>query len=290
LSNPNVYLNGAFIPAEQARVSVMDRGFLFGDGVYEVIPCYGGRLFRLPHHLQRLDSSLAGIKMSNPLTYEQWRQLLETLVAQLPNSDQAVYLQVTRGAAGKRDHRIPEGVEPTVFAMTTPLTPPDPKLVEQGISATTQQDIRWNRCNIKAITLLANVLLREEATQQAADEAILIRDGLATEGAASNLFVVSAGVIRTPPTGPQLLPGITRDLVLELAAAHGLPSREEAIAKQALFEADELWITSSTREIVPVTRLNGHPVGNGHPGPIFRRVYQLYRDYKQRLQQGLIAE
>ncbi|MES9874621.1 MAG: D-amino acid aminotransferase [Candidatus Sedimenticola sp. 6PFRAG7] len=285
-STPQVFLNGRFLPRDEARISVMDRGFLFGDGVYEVIPCYSGRLFRLEHHLQRLDDSLRGIRMSNPHSTTRWGEILEELVAQRPGEDQAVYLQVTRGAAEKRDHLIPDNASPTVFAMTNPIAPVNPDLAEKGITAITLQDIRWHRCNIKAITLLANVLLREQANDSEANEAILVRDGFAIEGTASNLFVISDGVIRTPPKSDRLLPGITRDLVLELATANKIPCREEEISELDLPGADEIWITSSTREIVPVVELNGEKVGNGLPGPIFRSMHRIYGDYKQAIKSG----
>ncbi len=283
MSNPTpfkVYLNGRLLPIEEAHISVMDRGFLFGDGVYEVIPCYNGRLFRLKHHLDRLDQSLAGIRMANPYSHDKWREVLEQLVAQAPETDLSVYLQVTRGATAKRDHLIPANAEPTRFAMITPIPPVNPKLAQNGIAAVTREDIRWQRCNIKSIALLANILLRQEAEDAEAGETLLIRDGLATEGSASNLFVITDGVIRTPPKSKHLLPGITRDLVLELARKEGLPWREEEIPREQLHTADEIWITSSTREIVPVTRLDGRPVGNGTPGPIFRSTHSLYCDYK----------
>ncbi|MES9870230.1 MAG: D-amino acid aminotransferase [Sedimenticola sp.] len=281
-----VYLNGSFLPLEEAQISVMDRGFLFGDGVYEVIPCYAGRLFRLDHHLKRLDDSLDAIRMENPHSQKAWHGILNQLVSQRPGEDQAVYLQVTRGPAAKRDHLIPAQPSPTVFAMSNPIPPVNPELAEKGISAITLEDTRWHRCNIKAITLLANVLLREEASDKDANEAILIRDGQAIEGTASNLFIVSDGVIRTPPKGERLLPGITRDLVLELAAAEGIPHREEEIEERALRDADEVWITSSTREIVPVVELNGQRVGNGQPGPMFKAMHRIYAGYKQQVRGG----
>jgi D-alanine transaminase len=278
----NVYLNGEYLPLEQARIPVLDRGFLFGDGVYEVIPAYGGRLFRLDEHLERLDNSLRTIRIDPPHEHGRWREILQRLVAG-GEGDQSVYLQVTRGAHHKRDHAIPPGLTPTVFAMATPIPPPDPAIAERGVQAVTREDIRWHRCDIKAVTLLAAVLLRQEAAEEGAIEAILVRDDLATEGAASNLFIVLDGVIVTPPKGADLLPGITRDLVLELAAEHGLAHREGPITRRELAQADEVWLTSSTREVMPVTRLDGSPVGDGRPGPVWRRVVGLYRDYKARL-------
>ena len=284
-----VYLNGRYLPAEEACVPVFDRGFLFGDGVYEVIPAYGGRLFRLEAHLHRLDNSLAAIRMVNPLGREEWREVLENLLREQGGGDQSIYLQVTRGVAPKRDHAFPDGVRPTVFVSTSPIPPVAGDAGDIGISAITLDDIRWQMCHVKAITLLPNVLLKQQARDAGSDEAILIRDGEATEGAASNLFIVEDGVLVTPPTGPCLLPGITRDLVLELARANAVPCREEAISRERLAHADEVWLTSSTREIMPVCRLDGRPVGPGRPGPVWRRLRALYQDYKEKVRRGEAA-
>ena len=261
------YLNGSFLPLEDARVPVMDRGFLFGDGVYEVIPVYGGRLFRLAQHLQRLQDSLDGVRIANPLSTDAWGELLGELVKRNTGVDQAVYLQVTRGVAPKRDHAFPADTRPTVFAMSNPLPEPRNIAGEAGIHAITLPDIRWQHCNIKAITLLPNVMLRQQAIEADTAEAILIKDGHATEGAASNIFIVRNGVLVTPPKGPTLLPGITRDLILELAAGNAVPYREADIPEAELHTADEIWLTSSTREISPVVRLDDAAVGNGRPGP-----------------------
>jgi D-alanine transaminase len=287
MSNPKVYLNGEFLALADARVPVLDRGFLFGDSIYEVIPVYAGRPFRLLQHLQRLDDSLRAIRMANPLSPTQWREMLERLVQERPDADQSIYLQVSRGAAENRDHAIPEGISPTVFAMTSPLPPPDPRYHETGIKAITLDDIRWRLCNIKATTLLANVLLRQQAKDVDAMEAILIRDGLATEGAASNLFIVAEGTLVTPPKSNFLLPGVTRDLVLELAVGAGIPCQERSIQAQELATADEVWLTSSTKEVMPVTRLNEALVADGKPGPRFREVSRLYGEYKERIKAGL---
>lgn len=288
---PTVYLNGRFLPQEEACVSVTDRGFLFGDGVYEVIPAFGGRLFRLQHHLERLQNSLDGILLENPLSNQQWQTVLDELLKQnrdpaAGNTDQAVYLQVTRGCAPTRDHRFPAEVKPTVYAVSNPIPDVDPAIAQQGLPAVTLDDNRWSRCNIKAITLLPNVLLRQQATEAGAAEAILIRDGLVIEGSASNVFLVSDGRLVTPPKSPQLLPGITRDLVLELAQQHGLPFAEHDIPENRLFDADEIWVTSSTREIVPITSLNGEPVGEGKPGPLWKTMAGYYRAYKTAIRQG----
>ncbi len=284
-SFPLVYLNGEFLPPQQAAVSVFDRGFIFGDGVYEVIPVFGGRLFRLPQHLARLERSLAEVRLRNPLTAEQWARIFERLTGAVAAADQSIYLQVTRGAA-PRDHAFPADARPTVFAYAQPAAYPTAEQVARGVAAITCTDIRWLRCDIKATALLANAMLRQQAADRGATEALLIRDGLVTEGAASNVFIVQGGVLRTPPNGPFILPGITRDLVLELARAHGLPVREEPIPEAALFAAEEVWLTSSMREILPVTRLNDRPVGTGRPGPLHARLFALYQDYKQAFREG----
>lgn len=280
------YLNGTFLPLDQAQVSVMDRGFLFGDGIYEVIPVYNGKLFRLAQHLGRLQNSLDGVRIGNPLSDTEWTEVLTELVARNADSKQAVYLQVTRGAAARRDHAFPADTRPTVFAMSTPAPAVSSIASEAGIKAITLPDIRWQKCDIKAITLLPNVLLRQQAIDAETAEAILIRNGYATEGAASNLFIVQNGVLVTPPKGPSLLPGITRDLVLELAAANGIPFREAGITEQALGQAEEIWVTSSTREISPVTHLNDSIVANGQPGPLWQRMIRLYQNYTEALHTG----
>ena len=280
------WLNGKFLPLADTRVSVMDRGFLFGDGVYEVIPVYGGKLFRLAHHLKRLHNSLDAVRIANPLSAAAWETMLSELVSRNEGGDQAVYLQVTRGVAGKRDHAFPENISPTLFAMSTAMAASVDIDGVTGIAAITLPDIRWKLCNIKAITLLPNVMLRQQAIDDDCAEAILIKDGFAIEGAASNLFIVSNGLVITPPNGPALLPGITRDLILELAANHAIPFRETSITQEALFSADEIWLTSSTREISPVTRLDDAAISGGVPGPLWRRMISLYREYKTAIRKG----
>jgi len=274
-----VYLNGQFLPLQEARIPVMDRGFLFGDGVYEVIPVYGGRPFRLAQHMARLDDSLRSIRMENPLRPVGWQQIFERLTASSPQVDQLIYLQVTRGVAPKRNHLFPQGVEPTVFVMAWTATARDPEIARRGIGAVIREDNRWQRCDIKATALLGNVLLRQQAEDAGADEAILIRDGLVTEGSSTNPFVVRSGEIRTPPRSNLLLGGVTRDLVLELARGAAIPCAECQITRGELETADEIWICSSSREVQPVTRLDGKPVGEGAPGPLFKRMYGLYQDY-----------
>ena len=275
-----VYLNGEFIPAADASISPLDRGFIFADGVYEVIPVFHGRLFRLEDHLQRLDLSLAGIKIKQPFNHGQWKEILTELVDKNGGGNLSLYLQVTRGVA-PRDHAFPIDTPPTIFAMVTALKPLSPEIVRHGVAAVTLEDIRWKFCNIKSIALLPNILLRQQAIENGATEAILIREGKVTEGAASNVFIVTANRLITPPKGPGLLPGITRDLVLELAKNHDIAVQEAEISLFDLQNADEIWLTSSTREIIPVTSLDGKPVKSGIPGPLWIRVSQIYQQYKQ---------
>lgn len=280
------WLNGRFLPLSDAHVSVLDRGFLFGDGIYEVIPVYGGRLFRLPQHLKRLRNSLDGVRITNPMSDSEWETMLKELVTRNEGSDQAVYLQVTRGVAPKRDHAFPTGIRPTVFGMSNTLTVNREAAAEQGVRAITLDDIRWSLCNLKAITLLPNVLLRQQAIEADTAEAILINKGKAIEGAASNLFIVKNGLLITPPNGNCLLPGVTRDLVIELAANNSIPYREADIPADDLFKADEIWLTSSTREISPVIQLDNTAVGDGKPGPLWQKILVLYRDYTDAVRRG----
>ena len=277
-----VYLNSGFLPLSEAKVPVLDRGFIFGDGVYEVIPAYGRQLFRLDEHLQRLQNSLTAVRIPNPYSELEWKQMLYKLLEKNPAEDSSIYLQVTRGVA-KRDHAFPANVTPTVFAMSNPLITTDAQAFNQGVAAITLDDIRWQYCNIKAITLLANILLRQTAIDEGAAEAILVRDGEVTEGAASNVFIVIDGLIKTPPKGARLLPGITRDLIVELAQTQQLPVMEVNFSKTELMAADEIWISSSTKEIMPVVKLNDNIIGNGQPGAITRKMFNVFQDYKRML-------
>jgi len=282
-----VYLDGNFLPVEEAKVSVLDRGFIFGDGVYEVIPAYGGHLFRLEQHLQRLGNSLKGIHLDNPLTHKQWQEIITDVVERNNNGnqDQSIYLQVTRGAA-KRDHVFPEEVSQTVFVMSNPMPAVSQEKLTQGINAISHEDIRWRYCHIKSIALLPNTLMRQVAREAGADEAILNRDGKITEGAASNVFIVKNGKIITPAKDECLLPGITRDLILEIAADAGLNYSESDISVDELKNADEIWLTSSTKEILPVTQLDNQPVGTGKPGPCWKDMLERYQQHKQLLRSG----
>lgn len=269
------YLNGVFLPLAEASVPVLDRGLLFADAVYEVIPVYAGRPYALAEHLQRLAHSLAALAIVNPLDAAAWTALLSDLIARNGSGDCSVYLQITRGSAARRDHRPASAGAPTVIAFCQARAAPDAALFEQGVQAITQADTRWSRCDIKSTALLANVLLAGAAADAGAAEAILLRDGFVTEGASSNVFVVVNGLLTTPPLSPAILAGITRAKLLGLAAAHGIDYREAAIAAADLAGADEIWLTSSTREIYPVTVLDGAAVGGGAPGPLWHRLRGL---------------
>ena len=273
---PLVYLNGEYLPLEEAKISVLDRGFTFGDGVYEVFLVYQRKIFRFTEHLKRLNNSLAAIYMENPLSAEEWEKILSTLVARNPADNQSLYLQVTRGVS-ERDHSIHLSKKPTVFAMSKAL--PERHL-SNGIKAITCEDIRWKLCYIKAITLLPSILLRHQAFEAGAMEAILLRDNIVTEGAASNVFVVKENIIKTPPKDGNLLPGITRDLIVELLNKEGIICKEEEVSRDELLNADEIWITSSTWEIVPVVQLDDQQVGTGKPGKMWQRVMDIYQHFK----------
>ncbi len=274
MENSICYLNGDYLPLGEARVSVLDRGFIFGDGIYEVIPVFNGHPLRLAEHLDRLEASLQAVYMGNPLARDAWTDLCVRLVAENCAGDQTLYIQVTRGVA-PRDHVLNAAVAQTVFAMSSPLSVPDEV---PPIEAVTAPDERWQRCDIKTTSLIANVIARESAARRGAREAILLRDGRVTEGAASNVFVASAGCIRTPPLSPLILPGVTRNLIVELDP----DVREETITESELRAADEVWVTSSGRELVPVTRIDGVAVGTGEVGPLFRQTRQRYLAYKAR--------
>ena len=277
-----VYLNGQFLPVTEAKISVLDRGFIFGDGVYEVIPVYSRHIFRLPEHLQRLSNSLNSIKLTNPHSDAEWEKIIRELVARNEPQDQYLYLHITRGVAN-RDHAFPNPpVPPTVFLMSNPLNTPPVTLLQSGISAITTQDNRWLRCDIKAISLLPNVLLRQMAIDAGCAETIMIRDdAYLTEGSSSNIFVVKNGVLLAPPKDNLMLPGITYDVLLELAAANNIPHQVRKIHVNEVFGADELLLTSSTKEVLAVTLLDGKLIGTGKPGEMFTKLYRLYQEFKQ---------
>jgi D-alanine transaminase len=276
------YLNGEFLPLAEARIPVLDRGFIFGDGVYEVIPVYSRRAFRLPEHLQRLQHSLDAIRLVNPMTAAEWTRLIHDIVARHSGEDQSVYLQVTRGVA-RRDHAFPKESKPTVFMMSSPLVTPAREQVENGVPCITATDYRWLRCDVKSVSLLANCLLRQLAADAGAVEVVLFRDGCLTEASASNVFVVGNGKLLAPPKNHLILPGITYDVVLELAVANGITVEQRAIPEREVREAQELWVTSSSKEVLAVATLDGKPVGTGRPGPLFRRVHQAFQEFKRKI-------
>lgn len=284
--SPKIYLNGDYLPLHEARISVLDRGFLFGDGVYEVIPVYGGQAFRLGAHLERLQHSLDGIKLTNPLSAEDWGSLVDELVmrnqAQLGN-DLQIYLQVTRGQDQGRQHNFPLRPKPTVFAMAEALQLPPASQRAQGIAAITATDNRWLRCDIKTTSLMANSLLRQQAIEAGCAEAVLLKNGLLTEGAASSIFVVQRGQLLAPSPSHQLLPGITHEVILQLARQHGLPVQQRDISEAEVRSADELWLAASNKEVLPIVTLDDRPVGHGRPGPLYARMLVWYQDYKRSL-------
>ena len=275
-----VYLNGNFMPLGEARISVLDRGFIFGDGVYEVIPVYSRHPFRLAEHLRRLQRSLDGIRLANPLSDAEWAKLTHDIIARNPGEDQSIYFQVTRGSA-KRAHEFPQDVKPTVFMMSSPLVTPPREQVENGIACISTTDFRWLKCDVKSISLLGNCLLKQMAVEAGMVEVVMFRDGYLTEASASNVLAVRNGVLLAPPKNHLILPGITYDVVLELAGANRIPIETREVSEHEVRTAQEIWVTSSTKEVLAVTRLDDRAVDDGRPGGVFRRIYALYQDYKQ---------
>jgi D-alanine transaminase len=281
-----IYLNGKFMPIEEAKISVLDRGFIFGDGVYEVIPTYSRRPFRLNEHLARLQTSLDAISVANPHDDAKWSELVSKIIAGNPWEDQNVYLQITRGVA-KRDHAFPKGLKPTVFLMASELVTPSAELMKTGAKAIVLPDFRWLRCDIKSTSLLGNCMLRTVAAEAGCAEAILVREGEMTEASASNVFIVRNGTVLAPPKSHLILPGITYDVVLEILRGNAIPHEVRPVKEAELRSADEIWVTSSSREVLPITTLDGKPVGHGEsagkPGPLGAKVYALYQQFKARV-------
>lgn len=280
---PICYLNGAQLPLEEARISPLDRGFLYADGVYEVMPVYAGRPFRFEAHRERLTRSLAELRMRDPHTHEEWRRILGALITRNGGGDQYVYWQVTRGAERGRNHAPLPDVPRTVFAFCAPLPVAPPAVLESGVTCITTNDTRWARCDIKSVSLLANVLLRQLSVDANAAETILMRDGDLMEASASAVHVVIDGEIRTPPRSQRILPGTTRSVMEEMASRAAIPFRSTRVSESDLRGADEVWISAATREVQPVTTLDGRPVGSGKPGPQWRRIYDELQRYKREL-------
>ena len=280
---PICFLNGEYLPLAEARVSPLDRAFLFADAVYEVVPVYGERPFRLREHLDRLVRSLSGIRMHSPLSHLEWSEVCRELIARNGGGDQYLYIQVTRGAEFGRNHVWPEGLKPTLFAFATALEPPSPQMLERGVSAVTAADTRWARRDIKSTALLANILLKKLSADAGAFETIMLERGELTEGSSTTVHVIAQGAIHTPPNGHQILPGTTRDVVGELAVRLGVRNQSGRVTETQLRAADEIWLAFSTRGILPVTLLDGRPIGDGTPGPLFRRMYAAFVDYTREL-------
>jgi len=274
-----VHLNGELMPIADAKISVLDRGFIYGDGAYELVPVYERRPFRMAQHLARLQRTLDGIRLPNPHSPDEWERMIVALVARQPFADQAVYLQVTRGVA-KRDHAFPKGVTPTVFMMSNPLPTPTREQVERGVAVVTAEDNRWRRCDLKTTSLLGNVLMRQLAADAGAAETVMFRDGWLTEASSSNVLLVIDGTIVAPPKDNLILPGITYDAALEFAGDAGLRLEVRPVPREEALDADEMWLSSSTKEVLAVTTVDGRSFGGGVPGPVFRQMYEIFQARK----------
>jgi len=289
MTAPIAHFNGKLLPLDQIHISPLDRGFIFGDGVYEVIPVYNGTMLRGREHFERLQRSMDEIRLVNPHTVDEWLALSEELLKHHPGN-QSLYIQVTRGVPPKRDHVLPQGLAPTVFLMTYPLASPSREQVDNGVKCITARDFRWEKCNIKSTSLLGNVLARQLSADVGATETILLREGMLTEASASNVFVVRDGVVVAPPRDNLILLGITYDLLVRLAAEGALKLEIRAIPEAELRAADEIWLSSSTKEVLAVTTLDGKPVGSGKPGALFKRMHALFQEHKaQVLHRGKVA-
>jgi D-alanine transaminase len=277
------YLNGEFMPLNQAKVSVLDRGFIFGDGVYEVVPVYGRKLFRFEEHLDRLDRSLGKVRIENPHARNQWLALARKLIAAQAAEDLHVYLQITRGVAW-RDHVMPTDIEPTVFMMATPMKPPTAEQRHHGVACVTARDFRWERADIKSVSLLGNVLARQMSADHGAVETVMFRDGFLTEASASNVWVVHEGALLGPPKSEHVLEGIRYELLRELCEEEGIAYNLRPIPETEVLAADELMLSSATKEVLAVTTLDGDPVGHGalrgKPGPVYARLFEAYQRAK----------
>ena len=277
------YLNGEYTPLNEAKISVLDRGFIFGDGIYDVVPVYDRKLFRLDQHLNRLDRSLASLRIVNPHTREEWTDRCRKLIAAQPSEHQMVYIQVTRGVA-VRDHVMTPDIAPTVFMMASPMKPIGAAQLEKGVSCITAKDFRWERADIKSTSLLGNVLARQMSADVGATETILFRDGLLTEASSSNVWVIRGGTVFGAPKSEHVLEGIRYDLISELCEEEGIPYSLRPIAEAEVRGADELLLSSASKEVLPVTQLDGHAIGGaghtGRPGPIFARLHQAYQRAK----------
>jgi D-alanine transaminase len=283
------HFNGQLMPLDKISISPLDRGFIFGDGVYEVIPVYDGVMLRGREHFERLQRSMDEIRLQNPHTVDEWMKLARDLLAHHPGN-QSVYIQVTRGVPPKRDHVLPQGIKPTVFMMCYPLASPSKEQVENGVKCVTARDFRWEKCHIKSTSLLGNVLARQISADAGATETIMFRDGMLTEASASNVFVVKDGVVAAPPQDNLILLGITYDLLTRLAGEGTIRLEIRPVTEAEVRAADEVWLSSSTKEVLAVTTLDGKPVGEGKPGAVFRRMHALFQEHKAEVRQrGAVA-
>jgi D-alanine transaminase len=277
------YLNGEYTALNQAKVSVLDRGFIFGDGVYEVLPVYARKVFRFDEHMERLERSLSKVRIANPHTAGDWLALCRRLIAAQPAADQLVYLQVTRGVA-LRDHVMPPDISPTVFIMTSAMKPPTAEQRHHGVACVTARDFRWERADIKSISLLGNVLARQISADHGAAETVMFRNGFLTEGSSSNVWVVHEGAVLGPPKSEHVLEGIRYDLIRELCEEEGIAYNLRPIPEAEVLAADELMLSSATKEVLPITTLDGDKVGHGalhgKPGPVYARLHEAYQRAK----------
>jgi D-alanine transaminase len=281
MSRQTVYLNGEFLPLEDAKIPVLDRGFIFGDSVYDVLTVYGGKMFRAQEHLARLARSLAAIGIDNPHGADEWLAIVGRLIASHPDPDQILYIQVTRGVA-PRAHAFPAGIAPTVFMMANPLPALPREMRERGVSCVTMEDQRWLHCDIKSVSLLGNVLAAQNAASHGVTEAIQFRDGFLTEASSSNVWIVKDGELLGSRKNNLVLEGIRYGLYEELCRANGIPFTLRDITRDEVFAADEVVLSSTVKEVLPVVSLDGKPVGDGRPGPLAARLYALYQDAKAR--------
>ena len=289
MTSPIAHFNGQLLPLDRISISPLDRGFIFGDGVYEVIPVYDGAMLRGREHFERLQRSMDEIRLANPHGVDEWLAITQGLLKHHPGN-QSVYIHVTRGVPPKRDHVLPQGLKPTVFMMCYPLASPSREQVDNGVACVTSRDFRWEKCHIKSTSLLGNVLARQISADAGATETILLRDGMLTEASASNVFVVKDGVVAAAPQDNLILLGITYDLLVRLAAEGHIKLEIRQIPEAQLRGADEVWLTSSTKEVLAVTTIDGKPVGTGRPGPVFKRMHALFQEHKaQAHQRGAVT-
>lgn len=279
-----VYLNGDFMPIDEARISPLDRGFLFGDGIYEVIPAYDGKPVGLEPHMQRMANGLSAIGINLTKTLADWKELIQSMIEKNGSGNLGIYIQVSRGADVKRYHAYPEGVEPTIFMMTMPIKPAveADASTAKGFSVATTQDMRWKRCQIKSTALLGNVMHFQEGYASGNDEILLYNDqNLLTEASSSNAFIVKDGVVITPVLDNQILPGITRNILLDVLKKDGsIPFEERDVSMEEVFAADEVWVTSSSKELAPVTQIDGKQVADGKVGKVWEAAFKLYTAHK----------